>query len=143
MGQLIHPNQIHFSIWFGASVICQSIGDSEGTSRPRRISCKSHESMSSPATPQTLARRKSEMSPYVELMIYFFYVQENVLSLRHTVHAEIPSSRHCFPETAALLHTSRILQNLSGVTYLCPVSCNIFYTLPSIFSCIYKLLFLL
>lgn len=74
VGQLIHPNQIHFSIWFGASVICQSICDSEGTSRPRGISCKSNESISSPATPQTLARKKSETSsPYVELMIFFFF----------------------------------------------------------------------
>lgn len=138
MGQLIHPNQIHFSIWFGASVICQSICDSEGTSRPRGISCKSNESISSPATPQTLARKKSETSsPYVELMIFFFLMyRKNVLSLRHTVHAEIPSSRTCFLETVfvALLHASRILQNLSGVMYLCPVSCNIFYTFPSIFS---------
>lgn len=64
---------------------------------------------------------------------FFFMYRKNVLSLRHAVHAEIPSSRTYFLKTVfvALLHASRILQNLSGVTYLCPVSCNIFYTFPS------------
>lgn len=36
-------------IWFRASAICQSSGDSEGTNRPRGISCKSSESISSPS----------------------------------------------------------------------------------------------